>query len=86
VSFATEDEIKKTMQAMNSKPQSEYVTVKRPKNLNLRLSLLIVMIAVSLLLTIWTLTQSPINLAIFVAAFLFAVMSSTILGVLIARK
>jgi hypothetical protein len=86
VSFATKDEIKKTRQTINSRPESEHATIQRPKNMNLQLSLLIAMIVVSLSLTIWTVTQSPINLAIFVAAFFLAAVSSTILGVLIAKK
>jgi hypothetical protein len=86
VSFATKDEIEKTRRAMNSQPKSEHATIQRPKNKNLQFTLLIVTIAVSLSLAIWTLTQSPVNLAIFMAVFSLAAISSTILGVLIARK
>jgi K+-sensing histidine kinase KdpD len=86
VSFATNDEIEKTGQAMNSRPKSESAPVQLPKSMNLQLPLLIAIIAVSLSLTIWTLTQSPVNLAIFIAAFFLAVTSSAILGALVAKK
>lgn len=86
VSFAANDEMEKTRQAMNSQPKSESAPVQRPKSVNLQLPLLIAIIAVSLSLTIWTLTQSPVNLAIFIATFFLAVTSSAILGVLVAKK
>jgi hypothetical protein len=86
VSFATQDEIEKTRQALRSRATPDQAPIRPPKNKNLRLVLLVVAMAVSLSLAVWALTQSPLNLAIFVIAFLLAATSSTIIGVLIARS
>lgn len=83
--FATKTEIGKTRELTRDR-QNLRVPMKQPKITTARVPLLIAIIAISLAATLWSLVQPRITLIIFVSAFSTAAVSSTLLGMVIAKR
>lgn len=86
VVLATEAEVEKARALMYSRPNVEYADKYTPTNLNTRIVLPASIIIVSFVAILWILTQSALNLPLFITTFCLAAVSSTILGVSIARR
>ena len=85
ITFATKSDLDKTRGLIHSqKPMP--ISEKQPRNMIARIPLLVVVIALSLAATLWSLVQPTINLLLFVSTFTIAAASSTLLGIFITRK
>ncbi len=84
--FATKAEIEKTRELIRSRLKPEPMPVERPKDITIKISLLVSIIIALFAVILWALTQPTINLIAFISAFCMAAACSTILGISIARK
>lgn len=85
VTFATKTDIEKTHELIRDR-QNRRMSTRQPKNATVRVPLLTAITAISLAATLWSLMQPRINLMIFISTFSIAAVSSTLLGMSIARK
>jgi hypothetical protein len=86
VVLATEAEVEKARALMHSHPNAEHTDKRTSIKLNTRIALLTSAVIISFIAILWILVQSTINLPLFITTFCLAAVSSTILGISIARR